>query len=521
MAFTAGFGMARRVYNNPSAFVHQQQYQAWRARYDMNWSYYVGSALDDMALWSAYRSSNRLYYGTRNIYNPTKRLVDFYAGTIYPGMLTADAERFEDGTVIAIPFAEDTPDNLVAAIASIWKWSNWHIGKDIMVTLAAATGECLVEVVDDLVARKIEFRSWYPGTVSDVKLDFRGNVKGYTIEYDFEELVETMADGTKRTETHRYKKIVDDKSFRTYRDNQPYGYDDNDSSWDNPYGFVPAVWVKHTDIGTPHGEPAMRYMSKWDELNSLASHWLDQAHRVLQSPLLITGDNVSTLKTDTPDELMPNPKAPESARTQIPILRGPIGSDIVTANPPSGDVIAVIDHLLNEIEKDHPELTMHREMRKMSQVTGPAVTRLFGDVDIMVNKARASYDTQQVKLTQMGVAIGGYRANNGDWGEDLSEDRKVFLPFNITSYEQGLLDFEIAARPLVPLGHWETVQVKRSEVALRREEIMLDQLVMNPTPDGTGAGGQPSGSQVVQLTERLRLRSATEGVLQTNGAPTP
>lgn len=521
MAFQAGFGYGRRVYNNPSAFTDQMRYENWAGRYDLYWSYYIGSALDNMALWSGYRSENGLYYGTRNLYNPARRLVDFYAGTIYPGTLTADAERFEDGTVIAMPFANDTPPTITRAVSSLWKWSNWHIGKDIMVTFAATTGECLVEVIDDLDSRKVEFRNWYPSTVTNVDLDFRGNVKGYTIEYNYQVVEGRDENGSAYTRTYHYKKVVDEFSYKTYRDDAPYGYDGNESEWENPYGFVPAVWVRHNDVGTQHGEPCMRYIGKWEQLNSLASHWNDQAHRILQAPILVTGDNISTLKTDTPDDLRPNPVNPNQARQQLPLLRGPVGADLITANPPSGDVIAVIDHMLEEIEKDHPELTMYHEMRKMSQVTGPAVSRLFGDVEILVHKARSSYDTQMVKLHQMGIAIGGYRANYGDWGDpgSLSEDREVFLPFGLDSYESGELDFEIAARPLIPLGHWETIQVMRSEIAMEREKIMLTQLKANPTPDGSDAGGQPSGDQATQVALRLRLRSATEGALSTTTSP--
>ena len=523
MAFGAGLGYARKVYNNPSAFTEQMRYENWATRYDLYWSYFIGSALENMGTWAGYRSENGLYYGTRNIYNPARRLVDFYAGTVYPGTLTADAERFEDGTVIAMPFAKDTSKEITRAIASLWKWSNWHIGKNIMVTFAATTGECLVEIIDDLDSRKMEFRNWYPSTITNVDLDFRGNVKGYTIEYNYEEFEGRDQYGSAMSRTYHYKKVVDEFEFRTYRDNEPYGYDGNESVWPNPYGFVPAVWVKHNDVGTQHGEPCMRYLGKWEQLNSLASHWNDQAHRVLQAPILITGDNISTLKTDTPDDLKPNPVNPSAARQQIPILRGPVGADLITATPPSGDVIAVIDHMIEEIEKDHPELTMYHEMRGLSQITGPGVSRLFGDVEIMVNKARASYDTQMVKLHQMSIAIGGYRANAGDWGSvsALSYDREVFLPFNLDSYENGELDFEIAARPLVPNGHWEAVQVMRSEMALEREKIMLAQLKANPNPDGEGAGGQPSGEMANQIGLRLRMRTATEGALATTNPPSP
>ena len=263
----------------------------------------------------------------------------------------------------------------------------------------------------------------------------------------------------------------------------------------------------------------MRYISKWDELNGLASHWLDQAHRVLEAPLLVTGDNIQQLSTAVPEAAQVDNARTDSPRADIPILRGPLGSRIEAVMPPSGDALAAMDHLIVEIEKDHPELTMYSEMRRMSQVTGPAVTRLFGDVEIMVSLARNSYDTQTVKLHQMAVAIGGYRANNGDWGSDLTEDRSVFLPFNLNSYEKGDLDFEIAARPLVPLGHWETVQVERSEIALERERIILKQTRANPA----GNPGLPSGENAAPqaIANRLQMRSPTEGVLSTSTPPSP
>jgi hypothetical protein len=518
MALSEGLGVFRRVYNNPDAFVSQTRYEAWVDRYTLNWSYYIGSALDNLGIWSAYRAQHRLYKFTRNVYNPTRRLVDFYAGTIYPGLLTADARRFEDGTVIAIPFAEDTPRTLTTAIASLWKWSNWHIHKTTMIRFAATAGECLVEIIDDLEARKIYFQVWYPSMVRNVRLDVRGNVKSYTIEYTYEEEVDDP-DGIKTGRRYRYKKIVTDTTVRTFRDDQPYAYDENGSVYSHPYGFAPAVWVKHTEVGLPHGEPCMRYMSKWDELNALASHWLDQAHRVLEAPLLVSGDGIQQLDLDAPT-LPSEPRRPDMQRAAINILRGSLGSDIKAVQPPSGDVMLAVDHLIEEIEKDHPELTMHREMRKMSQVTGPAVTRLFGDVEIMVNEARTNYDTQMVKAHQMGVAIGGYRANNGDWGDDLTEDRRVFLPFGLESYERRELDFEIADRPLVPLGRYETIQTQRSEVALAREELMLKQQRAMPL-GAEGNPGLPSGDQAVQISNRLRMRSSTEGVGSNNGPANP
>lgn len=517
MALSESVGMFRRVYNNPDAFVAQAKYQPWIGRYSLNWSYYIGSALDEFARWSGYRAQNRLYRFTRNVYNPTRRLVDFYAGTVYPGVLTADARKFEDGTVIAIPFSDDTPPKLTKPIASIWKWSNWHVHKTTMIRFAATLGECLVEAVDDLDARKIYFQVWYPATVTQIRTDVRGNVKEYTVEYEYDDIDdENNFTGRK----HKFKKIVNDRTIRTFRDDKPYDYDGTGSTRENPYGFAPAVWVKHTEIGLVHGEPCMRYMSKWDELNSIASHWFDQAHRVLEAPILVSGDNISEFNTDAATVNPELVKKPDGQRSNINLIRGSLGADIKAVQPPSGEVMLAIDHLIEEIEKDHPELTMHREMRRMSQVTGPAVTRLFGDVDIMVNECRTNYDTQMVKLHQMAVAIGGYRLNNGDWGEgeEITEDRQVFEPYGLESYARGELDFEIADRPLVPLGRYETIQTQRSEVALEREKLMLAQQKAMPM-GATGNPGLPSGDQAVQISNRLRMKSSTEGAIGGGGNP--
>jgi hypothetical protein len=106
--------------------------------------------------------------------------------------------------------------------------------------------------------------------------------------------------------------------------------------------------------------------------------------------------------------------------------------------------------LIEEIEEDHPELTMYQQLRSMSQVTGPAAERLVGDAASLIDEARSNYDTQSIKLFQMAVAIAGWRANTGAWGNSMSSQQQAFAPFDLESYNQGRLDFEIAARPIVP-----------------------------------------------------------------------
>ncbi len=107
-----------------------------------------------------------------------------------------------------------------------------------------------------------------------------------------------------------------------------------------------------------------------------------------------------------------------------------------------------MDKLYEELEQDHPELTFYKELRAMSQVTGPAASRLVGDVNSRFAEAAASYDQANIRLFQMAVAIGGFRANSGAWGR-LNRQQQKYLPFDLASFEQGDLDMEIMPRPLL------------------------------------------------------------------------
>lgn len=509
-AVLAAYGTFQRVFSNPGEKVEVPAYINFQDRYALLWHYYGNTIFDTLADWAVYKRDNRLYKFTTSIYNPTRRLVDFYAANVYPGTLTADANRYGDGTVIAIPFSDDTPQALRAAVGQLWRWSNWQEGKALMARYTAALGDCLIEIVDDVERRKVYFEIVWPGKVKKLELDVLGNVKAYTIEYAFYD---------EEGKRHVYRKEVTKETFKTFRDEEPYAYGGNESAWANPYGFCPAVWVRHVNVGGEHGEPAVRNLGKIERLNSLASHAIDHAHKILEAPILIAGDEIQALQAPAYDQ-SEDYRETERRSQEIPIIKGLAGSTISTAELPQGEVLLVIDRMLTEIENDHPELTMYRELRRMSQVTGPAVSRMFGDVEVYLNDARASYDMQSIKLFQMGVAVAGYRLSSGAWevGQELTREHQYFRPFGLDSFARGDLTMEIGPRELVPLGRWETVQVERAENALRRERMELalgaDGLMSE------GAQGL-AGQLPVQISQRLRMRTATEGAPQTQNAPTP
>jgi len=478
MATRAAYSAFMRVYSDPEGAQSRGQFDDLRSAYHQRWHYYMNRNFDDLARWGPYKARYRLYRHTRSLYNPARRLVDFYAGAIYPGVLTVDAAKLPDGVQSAIPFPEDTPEELRLAVGQLWQWSNWQSGKALMVRFGAALGDVFVHVVDDVESGKVYLEALWPGLIADLDLDERGNVQAYAIEYDYNE------NGTRR----KYRRTVDRDAIRTYRDDAPFGYDGNPAEAANPYGFVPAVWCKHTDTGGDHGEPALRNLGKWDELNSLASHAIDQTHQVLAAPILVSGTGIRRL-TDNQSKrgATADMPTPEIDRESLNLLQGGENADIKTITLPAGEVLEHIDRMIAEMERDHPEIVMYSQLRQMSQVTGPGASRLFGDVEGFVNEARANYDMQSVKLFQMATAIGGMRANGGDWGT-MTRQQEKFLPFGLESYAAGELDMTIEPRPLITLSPLERMSIEqmRNELEMSRRVIAGDGM----TAAVQGQGGQ-------------------------------
>jgi hypothetical protein len=478
----------RRSYFDPEQVTGGQYIYSRAAEFRLLWSYYDNSAFEQLAQWQGYKKTYSLYRQTRSLYNPVRRLVDFYAAQVYPGVLSEDGTKLPEGIPLAIPLAEDTPTQLKAAIAQFWQWSNWQSGKAIMVRYGAATGSVLVEIVDDLVREKVTANIVWPGLVRKLTLDATGNVKAYTIEYRAYDIEDALP--------YTYRKTVDAEFIQQWRDGTPWAPDDGDPVVPNPYGFVPAVWVKHRDLGGDHGAPAIHgSLGKIDEMNSLASHIHDQIHKVIGAPIVLWSEGgIANLfgqpkRGDTAEFAVP-----EADRESLLMLKGPAGghAESLAGALDLGQALPYLDKLLGEIESDYPELALFRDLRQMSQVTGPAAARLMGDVGGNVWEAAANYDNASIKIFQMAVAISGWRVQNGDWGTPSRQQAK-FSGFNLESYAKGDLDIAITVRPLIPV-------TKLEQIAIDRQNLLLE-------ADKAAFGGDTAA-----IAQRLTAAAATAAI---------
>jgi len=109
--------------------------QVW---FNFLWACYQNTQFESLSAWAQYRETYQLYRNIRSIYNPTRRLVNFYVAQVYPGVLSEDASKLPDGVQLAIPLSEDTDEGIKSAIAQFWQWSNWQSGNKLMVRYGGA-----------------------------------------------------------------------------------------------------------------------------------------------------------------------------------------------------------------------------------------------------------------------------------------------------------------------------------------------------------------------------------------------
>lgn len=467
MSASGGIGDRREVYPNPN---RDAASASRSAMYEQLFAYYSNTAFDDMSTWAKYRLRNNLYRFTRPIFNPVTRVVDFYAEHIYPGTLSADplVDRTQRS---AIAFSNSTPSNVKDVAGQMWQWSNWQVNNSIMVQHGAMTGNVAVDVIDDVESGKIRYQVYFPSMVRELELDAYGNVQAIVFEYMTSD--KEIDDGR----PFLYGKEMQKDFIAYYKNGELHSFRGRPSVIENPYGFVPAVWVKHIDIGKDFGVAAVRSsIAKIDELNSIVSHTADHIHKQIESPrILWSNTNITPLFGDQSVDINDF-----DSRQQQVLLKGNTGgtTDTLVGTLDPQTIVPIIEKMMNEIERDYPEITMYEKLRDQNIVTAPGAARLMGDVARKMARPAANYDKANEKLIQMGAAVGGYRANNGDWGSELTPQQRKFLPFDLSSYNKGDLDLTILERELTPQTSREEadeMMVRASAIAALGDNVPLEE----------------------------------------------
>jgi hypothetical protein len=441
-------GGLRRTLADTSPTVTRNPFEMSRGYFALLRAYFENELFGDAQLWQSYKAKHRLPRSARGIYNPTRRAVEWYS-RVYGGAWTNDGRPLPDGTPHALQFPSDLMDDkpeLVLASLQYLDWGNWQANRMVYLREMGTLGTGFVEVVDDLDRRKVYPEIVPIERVSDVTLDATGNVKAYELTY--------QALDRETGRSYDYRKVFNQESITEYKDRTVI------SEAPNPYGFVPAAWVKHRNTGSVFGAPAIAgVIPKIDEINRLATSVHNYIGILQRQPVVFWGRSAPTpfAKSGASDDAGVTADTESIAWLHGPDPEGRV-ENMIQAVPIDGAGVR-IDKLMEEIEADLPELTLDRELRSMSNVTGPGADRMMGDVRGRFDEVQANADAGTVKLIQMGVAIGGWRLSRGEWGarSDLTRQQVKFDGFDLDSYSAGDLDVSLLPRPLVPSTEQERI----------------------------------------------------------------
>lgn len=431
----------------------------------------------------------------REIHNPVQRIVDWYAGRIAP--VDDDSGR--------IPFASDTENLIRNAVLQAFSWGNNAFNFGLYVRTGATLGDVFAEVVSDPDRQKVYPKLIHPRYVTDIEWNDTGDVIRYRIDIPIK-----GKDGRQFT----WGKVVDKAFVTTLRDGKPHGYDGEEATMPNPWGFVPAIWVQHRNVGSQHGAPCFAgVMGKIDELNSVVSEIDDYILKFTKQYVIIG--------TDNPDELMSRMQGANTARSAA--MRSPLTADEVTGkrerlpvaaakqpvsavrmieNMGLADAVPHRDRLLQEIEQDLPEITLNEKLLGMQQVTGPGARQLVLDVQQKLNEAAANYDNGVVRLGQMCISMAAQCIRDGVWPRrKLTDQQRAFSDFTPDSYDRGELAFSIAPRTLIA----ETIEDKIAQAAA------LERLTTRYSLKKAGLNDEEADELIAQIREAATFNSDLTG----------
>lgn len=399
-------------------------------RYEVFAGYYHNIAYHSIVTYSqALKVQERLYKHVRGVYNPVKRLCESYVAKVYGGMLDT-----ENGTTGAIPLQSENAA-LLEAIQTLWIASRWGQKKSLYVRNGAISGDSFLKIVDDIHHQQVRMEVVESAKIKDLKINDAGEIEYAELEYYI------MGDNNRHV---KYNEKIDRESFRVTVDGKvsmlhTNGRNEAVSEWRNDYGFVPLVHVQHMDMGLGYGAPAIYgSMHKINELNDLASILNDGMRKQVQMPLIFKNAKVGELDLGSDQSSTNNPNDAPRKDTATALNISGEHADVFPV-PPTIDInsgLANIQNIVSELEKDLPELSLHR-LREGGQLTAPGVRSAYDDAIARYQEARGNYDTGLIQAHKYAVAIGGMRGYEGYQG------------FSLLSLEDDSLDHQIANRPVI------------------------------------------------------------------------
>lgn len=426
-------------------------------RYRLFWSFYANTVYQQINRWSESLIDERDLYGfVRNLYSPGYLVGEFWTSHLMGGPLDPEAGDGKD-VPSALPIITEN-EFIRPVIAQIWADSNWQANKEIFGGYGAILGDSALAAVDDPVRGKVYHRVVHPQTIARLERDVFGNVKEYEIvemrlDPEWDEATQGPApEVVYREECWRDEADPQLIHYRTTKGDSDEPYDWRDyppgtpdsakvgGEWTEPYGFVPMVVVAHRDRGHGWGYSELfPGLSRFYEVDNLASVLADQIQKVIQAPQLIAGAKKAEVTEFSGIE----------GRRDWPYLfceNAAVKAQSLSGDLDIGAASAFIAGLIADIERMYPEL---RADEAGADASGVSRRIARERIEARVIQRRAPYDAALVRMHEMELSILAMRQYKGY--PKLPSDAQ-------RAYDSGQWKHSIGPRPVFTITAAERLE---------------------------------------------------------------
>jgi hypothetical protein len=198
------------------------------------------------------------------------------------------------------------------------------------------------------------------------------------------------------------------------------------------------VHIQHNDVGHLWGWSELHPVrSKVHEVDDVTSMLSDQIRKTVSVKWLFNFKRpvTATFPVTTPTPTQGHYEPGREEENAIYSTTENAKATPLVAPLNIKDTLEHITGLLEEIERDYPELKLDR-MRASGDVSGRALRVARQPTETKVIQRRANYDHGLARAQMMAVSIGGFRGYEGYSG------------FNLDSYDRGDLEHHIGQRPV-------------------------------------------------------------------------
>lgn len=421
--------------------------------YDLLEAYYLTNGLYD-GLGAIIKRAGLWHESMKELRNPAHRVVEFYAGKLWPG----DLPR-------ALPIVTDNKP-IIKPIEQIWEWSNWSAEKQLAARWFAMMGDMFIKAAERESTehgRQVFLQVLDPRHVTDFAQDERGFLT--SIRIDVPQVEREWLNGHLKRTSFMYTEIWTKDRVLIFRHDKGRGANTellgtalrNEV---NPLGFVPISYAPFRKIGRERGLGAFTHcLTKIDEANRQATR---------MHALLFRHNNVVwALKANATDPagrpLPPPALLPMGANTDSDLEPGLIkfGDDTFVALPGNssleslvprldyGSMLSILNAMLEDLRNDLPELRYY-DMTIKSGVSGIAMRYALADAIDRVLEARGNAEACLIRAHMMALSLGQRAQITG------------FDAATIGEYKTGKFTHSFAAREIVP-----STPAERADVATK------------------------------------------------------